>query len=445
MGSQFTERRRAGDTAVVDWIDRGALRGRRLLVCGELGVMTVDIQTRDESVREQVRKAIAVAGVHRELQEQLTQHVMGEFGGTCYAGLLEFDPDAMQLSASLVAASAEFTDRDSIARKAGSLLVEVVNVWGQWLGREIADNAHYALRPAWKPTRAVVEAGWPTISREPEAELGARLGRLNRNRHEARRGRWLGLFVTAGSTVVLLGAVALALVLPDSAMLFSIAVGGVALLYLGVGLFAWVSGVANVRDADTDIQRITEEIDLRHKNDTNQGERAEKLFLSHGSDLKRYYDQALGQAKNVYYVGVASLLLGVVVVLGTLVLIATGVTSGTRQQIVVGALGVVTALLSNYIAVVYLRMFSDTVSAMTGFHSRLVSTHHLHFANLLTTKIEDPHLRDAAFAEMAAGLSNNGGPKDGAGAGDPSFSQFSPERNGRRGIFRRLGRRPPTE
>jgi hypothetical protein len=50
-------------------------------------------------------------------------------------------------------------------------------------------------------------------------------------------------------------------------------------------------------------------------------------------------------------------------------------------------------------------MFSETINALTGFHGRLVSTHHLHFGNFLAAKIDDDRLRNQALAEMARALS----------------------------------------
>jgi hypothetical protein len=61
-------------------------------------------------------------------------------------------------------------------------------------------------------------------------------------------------------------------------------------------------------------------------------------------------------------------------------------------------------VLANFIAVIYLRMYSATVTSVGGFHQRLVTTHHLHFGNFLTAKIEATGLRDKALAEMATRL-----------------------------------------
>ena len=129
------------------------------------------------------------------------------------------------------------------------------------------------------------------------------------------------------------------------------------------------------------------------------------MFQAHNAELKRYYDQALRQARSVYYVGIGSLFIGAGVIGGTFALVLSSRASDLSEQIIVGALGAIGAILANFIGVIYLRMFSDTIKAMTGFHGRLVLTHHLHFGNFLAAKIGDNNARDQALVQMAESLS----------------------------------------
>ncbi len=389
----------------VDWIDRGAFREEGLLVCGVMGTVGVAVQAENSKTHDAVRNVLSEEAVKRELQQQLTENVKKRFGRKCYVGLLEFDSEELTLSAQIIASSAKFDDRDSVARRAGEMLDGVVELWDQWLASHLAEGAHYALSPEWVPVEEISDSARPALSESEAAELRVRMGRLLRRRHEARRGRAYGLVAIGGSSLALFGATALALLGDETLRWVALAIGSYALFFVGIGLFAWVSGVSHLRDASEEIQRTTDEIDLRNIDKNARDVRAEKLFLAHGSDLKRYYDQALRQAKHVYYVGVASLMMGVLIIGGALALVVTGVASTLPEQVIVGVLAAISSLLVNYIAIIYLQMFSGTVSALTGFHARLVSTHHLHFANVLTTKIEDEQLRHQALAEMAAAMS----------------------------------------
>lgn len=49
-------------------------------------------------------------------------------------------------------------------------------------------------------------------------------------------------------------------------------------------------------------------------------------------------------------------------------------------------------------------MFTETVKSISGFHDRLVITHHLHFANVLAAKVGTEELRDRTLAGMAQAM-----------------------------------------
>lgn len=76
----------------------------------------------------------------------------------------------------------------------------------------------------------------------------------------------------------------------------------------------------------------------------------------------------------------------------------------TSTQVIVGVLGGVGAILADFIAVVYLRMFTDTIRNVSDFHKTLVGTHHLHFGNFLTANITEQQLREQTLANVAASL-----------------------------------------
>ena len=76
----------------------------------------------------------------------------------------------------------------------------------------------------------------------------------------------------------------------------------------------------------------------------------------------------------------------------TLILLGEG--GADQQEILISGVGAVGAILANFVAVIYLRMFRDIVGSMNTFHNRLVATHHLLFGNLLAARIDDRAKRD---------------------------------------------------
>ena len=57
-------------------------------------------------------------------------------------------------------------------------------------------------------------------------------------------------------------------------------------------------------------------------------------------------------------------------------------------------------LFSNIVAGFYMNMYNKTMKSLDSFHNRFVGTHHLHFGNLLLSKIEDKEIREKAYASI---------------------------------------------
>ena len=129
------------------------------------------------------------------------------------------------------------------------------------------------------------------------------------------------------------------------------------------------------------------------------------LFLKHQSDLKRYYDQALRHSSLVFGLGVFCVLAGLVFIGISLFLLKAGkdvgVELGTAGQIITGSLGATAALLTGYVARVYLSIHRGALRSLNDFHDKLVKTHHLHFAGVLADRVSDEKTRDQANAEIA--------------------------------------------
>jgi hypothetical protein len=168
--------------------------------------------------------------------------------------------------------------------------------------------------------------------------------------------------------------------------------------------------LSSSRGLDTDILALESELDLAEATAINAEQRAEKLFKNHQFELQKYYDQTLRHSKWIFVVGVICIFLGFATIAVTFLLVVKPLATVTLQEkLLVAALGVVGSVLANFIAVIYLRMFSEILKSVTDFHNRLVSTHNLYFANFMSTKVGEV-ARDGIVSEIARNLIGKAGP-----------------------------------
>lgn len=159
------------------------------------------------------------------------------------------------------------------------------------------------------------------------------------------------------------------------------------------------------RPYDTDILALESELDLIETTEIAPEQRAEKLFKHHQYELQKYYDQTLRHSKWIFVVGVMCIFVGFAII-GTSFWLVAGpqVDKAFQEKILVSVLGAVGGILANFIAVIYLRMFSEILKSVTDFHNRLVSTHNLYFANFMVTKVSETAMRDGIVSEIAKNL-----------------------------------------
>ena len=158
------------------------------------------------------------------------------------------------------------------------------------------------------------------------------------------------------------------------------------------------------RNEDQEVTDTRNELDLLTMANDAPEQRAQKLLQVNQLELRRYYDQTLGQGRYLFYVGIACILLGFGVVAASLVLVREAADGPTHSQLVIGILGAVGGILANFVGVIYLRMYSETVKSITTFHNRLVGTHDLYFGNLLAAKITSLTERELTLGQMALGV-----------------------------------------
>jgi|SRR6266852_8815743 len=74
------------------------------------------------------------------------------------------------------------------------------------------------------------------------------------------------------------------------------------------------------------------------------------------------------------------------------------------EKIIVACIGGVGAILTNFIAAIYLRMHSTASESLNVFHSKLVESQELLLSNLLASGIEDDQKRWDTLAEISKNI-----------------------------------------
>jgi hypothetical protein len=186
-------------------------------------------------------------------------------------------------------------------------------------------------------------------------------------------------------------------------------------------VFALLAGML-IRDAESDFQEVEYKIDLQIFKADDREKRAEKILRLNDLQLRRYYESSLRQNGWVFWLGIFCIMLGVGISGLTLWLVAWphGWKLDLGEQVVVAAIGAVGSLLTNYVAVIYLKMNASVSGAMVTLHERLVATHQTLFGNLVASRIADDKLRWDTLSKIALNIS-----KPDFRTGDQEFVQKS--------------------
>jgi hypothetical protein len=240
------------------------------------------------------------------------------------------------------------------------------------------------------------------FGRETQAASEARRDQMLARREtiKSRRRRTEALIALLYTTGLLVLVIITPLAFVFSARM--VAIFGVA---YGVGFMIWGLLLRQrQRGLNEEISELGNELDLVEIGNDEREQRATKLLQVNQFDLRRYYEQTLRQGSQIFYVGVVCILLGFAIIGVAFWLIQDGRTNGLSEKIVVAALGAIGGVLANFIAVIYLRMFSKTIKSVGQFHHRLVVRDRLNFSNILAAKIATDRVREQTLSEMARQL-----------------------------------------
>ena len=229
---------------------------------------------------------------------------------------------------------------------------------------------------------------------------------IDQKRAEIRFARIMGVIVLAGGLTLGIPDVIrdprqLLTLTTELSRTFMLAAG---LLGIGTGL-TFIYPVANSLPAKLfDLQLIEEEFDLIDSEHLTGEQRAYRLFKLHQTEIKRYYDLTLSHGRTIYRIGIACIAAGFLIIGWVCITIATSKHLTASSQVSLAALGGFSGILSNFIGLIFLRMNATSTKSLSEFHARLVTTHHLHFANFLVSRISDESARERALEHMTIAL-----------------------------------------
>jgi hypothetical protein len=180
-------------------------------------------------------------------------------------------------------------------------------------------------------------------------------------------------------------------------------------LYMWAGIlyaFMFLAGVLISADhsLEHDAQELEDEIDLRQMGSASLEQKAHKLLRIQQHQLSVYLEQILEQGRVIFVVGIGAMLVGVGVVMFTIWETANMVTVDVWQKAVVASVGAIGAILTNYVAVIYLKMFSDVGSAVQKTVNSLSQSTNLNFANVLIANITSEEARNETLKQFAVAI-----------------------------------------
>lgn len=183
-------------------------------------------------------------------------------------------------------------------------------------------------------------------------------------------------------------------------------------MFLGVYALAsvglWFQARSDEADAKRDVEELDYKIDLQRYKVSDSETRAENVLRLNEVHLRRYYDSALRQNGWTFPLGILCIVFGAGISIFAIWLVGWhGQQSGAQigEKIVTATLGAVGTLLTNYIAVIFLKMHTAASTNMATFHSRLVDTNQMLFGNLVASKIGTQNLREETLSKIAINIS----------------------------------------
>lgn len=146
---------------------------------------------------------------------------------------------------------------------------------------------------------------------------------------------------------------------------------------------------------EEEILEMNDEIELLETSESEYDKIAKKQFQKDKKEVKRYYDINLKHLKYLFPIGVGIILLGVTIIIISVILF---INEKNGIQMLIGS---VSGILIDFIGVIFIRMYTETVKMSLKFHDKLINSNNILFVNILITKIKNQDLQDKTLSEVA--------------------------------------------
>lgn len=175
------------------------------------------------------------------------------------------------------------------------------------------------------------------------------------------------------------------------------------ILYALAPLVIYPTYLQRIRQYEKELNDLELDLDIEQFDIGKEISYAEKTLRLHNNQLKRYYDLNLRQNSWIFGFGIFCILLGFGIILVTFYLVLN-VSEDISTKIITGSLGGISAILSNFIAALYLKMNASVSSNLKEFHQKLVETHKLLMGNLIAAKIDSQQIKESTYSDMAKSI-----------------------------------------
>jgi prepilin signal peptidase PulO-like enzyme (type II secretory pathway) len=142
---------------------------------------------------------------------------------------------------------------------------------------------------------------------------------------------------------------------------------------------------------------LQEKLELEELAGTYEAKIEDKQFKQHQRELKRYYDMNLEQSKKVFALGIIVIFFGAMILIGTLLFFGPN----ANENILPLVVGCISGLLTDFVGIIFIRMYSSIVKTSVEFHNKLTYSNSLLLANLVTTRIVDCSVKDDTLKSIA--------------------------------------------
>ena len=162
-----------------------------------------------------------------------------------------------------------------------------------------------------------------------------------------------------------------------------------------------------ISDITTESRNANLSLEIMQSSVTQDEAKALRFFRINQEELNRYYHINIGQTKAIFWVGIASIFMGLVFAGGVIWAVTQRAPSanadGWTADGAAAVLGVAATIMTGFVGSVLLKMYQESAETLEIFHSSLSQTNAILFANVLAANLSEQD-RIAAIRGMIESL-----------------------------------------